>query len=122
MIVHISKYAVVGLLGTALHFTLLAIAVEGANYDPVYASLAVFPPVVVLSYILNRNWTFQSEKDHFVALPKYIVISLASLATNFFIMNTLVNIYGMWYLAAQVCSIAIIPIVNFLLKKYWAFV
>lgn len=122
MMIHLSKYAVVGLLGTALHFALLALAVELGDVDPVFASLAVFPPVVLLSYVLNRNWTFRSEKDHYVALPKYLVISLASLATNFFVMNTLVNVYGMWYIAAQVCSIGIIPIVNFLLKKYWAFV
>jgi len=36
-------------------------------------------------------------------------------------MYTLLTIFDIWYLAAQACSIAIIPVINFILKKYWAF-
>lgn len=121
MLEHISKYAVVGLIGTSTHFSLLYFFVEALYWDPVLASVSAFPPVVFLSYILNRNWTFKSDKEHQIALPKYLAVSLVSLANNSILMYTLVSLLDIWYLTAQLCSIAIIPVINFVLKKYWAF-
>lgn len=118
---HISRYVVVGILGTATHFLLLYVFVEMFAQDPVVASIAAFPVVVWLSYVLNKNWTFESDKAHMVALPKYLLVCLVSLMNNFLLMYLLVNIVEIWYMAAQACSIAVIPIINFILKKYWAF-
>ena len=111
----------VGILGTSLHFLLLFIFVEKFSQDPVLSSIAAFPAVVFISYVLNKNWTFESDKAHAIALPKYLIVCLVSLINNFLLMYLLVNIFEIWYMAAQACSIAVIPLINFILKKYWAF-
>ena len=118
---HVIRYAVVGILGTFTHFSLLYIFVEKLYQDPVLSSIAAFPVVVWLSYVLNKNWTFESDKAHMIALPKYLIVCLVSLMNNFLLMHLLVNVFEVWYMAAQACSIAIIPVINFILKKYWAF-
>tara|TARA_R110001592_G_scaffold319724_3_gene597485 strand:- start:13929 stop:14297 length:369 start_codon:yes stop_codon:yes gene_type:complete len=118
---HVTRYAVVGILGTSLHFLLLFIFVEKFSQDPVLSSIAAFPAVVILSYVLNKNWTFESDKAHAIALPKYLTVCFVSLMNNFLLMYLLVNVLEIWYMAAQAFSIAVIPVINFILKKYWAF-
>ena len=121
MIIPAAKYFVVGILGTVTHLSLLYFAVEFLHMPPLLGSSAAFVVVVVQSYLLNRNWTFQSDRGHGSALPRYLAVSGMGFVGNLTIMFVMFNILGLWYMLAQASAAVVIPVMNFLLNKYWTF-
>jgi len=121
VIVSVAKYFIVGALGTVTHLSLLYIAVEYLGFAPIVGSSCAFIWVVIQSYFLNRNWTFRSERRHSSALPRYVTVSTIGFFGNFSMMYILLNIFGLWYMLAQILTAFVIPLMNFLLNRYWTF-
>jgi putative flippase GtrA len=121
MIASAAKYIVVGILGTATHLALLYVTVEFFFFSPLLGSSTAFVWVVIQSYLLNRNWTFQSDKKHTRTLPRYLIVSGVGFLSNFLLMYFMVNVLGIWYMTAQILTALVIPIMNFLLNRYWTF-
>jgi putative flippase GtrA len=121
MIASAAKYIVVGVLGTATHLALLYVTVEFFFFSPLLGSSTAFVWVVIQSYLLNRNWTFQSDQKHTRTLPRYLIVSGVGFLSNFLLMYFMVNVLGIWYMTAQILTALVIPIMNFLLNRYWTF-
>ena len=121
MIVPAAKYAIVGVLGTLTHLGLLYVSVEFLHFTPLPSSSTAFIWVVLQSYWLNRNWTFQSDKKHAITLLRYIIVSVVGFLTNLLIMFVMISVLELWYMFAQLVTILVIPATNFLLNKYWTF-
>ena len=70
------RYAIVGLLGAAVHISILTILVEWAHWDPIVSSVAGFLVVLMLSYWLNVKWSFEhSEQSHHKAIFRYTLVN-----------------------------------------------
>jgi putative flippase GtrA len=121
MIASAAKYFVVGALGTVTHLTLLYITVEFFLFSPLLGTSCAFIWVATQSYLLNRNWTFRSSKKHSSTLPRFLIVSIIGFLGNFGMMYVLLNIFSLWYMLAQMLTALVIPIMGFLLNKYWAF-
>ena len=80
-----------------------------------------FVGALLVSYLLNHYWTFQSRRSHLVSLPMYVTVSLVGLALNTGMMYALIHILKIWYFAAQLCVILVVPLVNYLLNSNWTF-
>lgn len=117
----VSRYALVGMLGTATHLALLYGLVEWAALPPLLATSLAFCWVVLQSYWLNRNWVFQSDSRHVSSLPKFVIASLLGLTANFGLMYLMIEVLDLWYMAAQIVTILVIPPMNYLLYRYWTF-
>lgn len=116
------RYAIVGLLGAAIHISILTILVEWAHLDPIVASVVGFLVVLTLSYWLNTQWSFeQSQQSHRKAIFRYSAVSVMGLCLNTLIMFCLVNQLSMWYLIGQATATLIVAAHNFLLNFYWTF-
>ncbi len=116
-----SKYFIVGIVGTFVHFSILVFLVEFLRCDPIISSIVGFIVTVLISYYLNYKWTFKSIKKHSNVLPRYVVVSIIGFCLNTFIMFLTVKIIGLWYLIGQLITVVIIPISNFTLNSYWSF-
>ena len=121
MIASAAKYIVVGILGTATHLGLLYVTVEFFFFSPLLGSSTAFVWVVIQSYLLNHNWTFQSDQKHACTLPRYLIVSGVGFLSNFLLMYFMVNVLEIWYMTAQILTALVIPIMNFLLNRYWTF-
>ena len=116
------RYAIVGLLGAAVHISTLSILVEWLHLDPIASSVMGFLVALTLSYWLNAQWSFEhSQQPHRKAILRYTLVSVMGLCLNTLIMFCLVNGLGMWYLFGQAIATLIVPIHNFLLNFYWTF-
>ena len=115
------RYAVVGVLGTAIHFGVLAALVELGAVDPVLASAAGFIVTLIVSYVLNHRWTFASPVGHRTAFIRYTAVSMLGLGLNSLIMYLAVHVFGLWYIAGQALVVAVVPAVNFVLNRWWSF-
>ena len=115
------RYALVGILGTAIHFGVLAALVEWFSFDPVLASGIGFVVTLIVSYGLNFAWTFSSTARHRTALPRYVVVSVFGLGLNTLVMHLAVRVFGLWYIAGQALVVLLVPATNFVLNRSWAF-
>ncbi|MCB2354969.1 GtrA family protein [Clostridium estertheticum] len=117
----IVRYGLVGLLGTTIHFGSLILLVEFANFDPVLGSALGFLLVLVISYILNRTWTFQSKSRNLRQFLIYSIVSLIGLGLNSTIIFISVHLLKWNYLYGQCLVVLVVPVSNYLLNSLWTF-
>ncbi len=117
----VTRYLIVGSLGTAAHLLVLMLCVEHLLMDVVRASIAGFLSALSVSYVLNHYWTFASERTHLDSLWRYFVVSVFGLLLNTFMVYVMVEFLHWWYLSSQLAVIFVVPAISFLLNRYWAF-
>lgn len=117
----IIRYAVVGVIGTAVHFSVLVLLVERFGVEAVTSSTIGFIITVIVSYALNHRWTFRSDRGHGSALPRYIVVSVTGMFLNSGIMYLTVHVFGLWYILGQCLVVVVVPLTNFVLNYKWSF-
>ncbi|WP_309245260.1 GtrA family protein [Clostridium estertheticum] len=115
------RYGLVGLLGTTIHFGSLILLVEFANLDPVLGSALGFLLVLVISYILNRTWTFQSKSRNVRQFLIYSIVSMIGIGLNSAILFISVHILKWNYLYGQCLVVLVVPVSNYLLNSLWTF-
>lgn len=115
------RYLIIGALGTGVHLGILALCVEWLNIGATTGAVAGFIGALLVSYILNHRWAFDSSRPHRSSLWRYALVSVSGLVLNTTMVNALVNYMQWWYLTAQLSVIWIVPICNFILNRYWTF-
>lgn len=115
------RYGLVGLLGTILHFASVIALVELAGLDPVIGSALGFILVLVISYFLNRTWTFRAKGQRAGRFLIYTTVSLIGLALNSGIMYVAVYLLEWNYLYGQSLVVVVVPVVNYILNRTWTF-
>ncbi|WP_409978041.1 GtrA family protein [Pseudomonas sp. C9-3] len=115
------RYVIVGGLGTVSHLAVLAVCVEVLNWQPVVASIAGFISALLVSYNLNYHWAFQSRRSHMEGVWRYIVVSLGGLLLNAGMMSALIKYAHVNYFLSQLYVVAVVPVCNFIINRYWTF-
>jgi putative flippase GtrA len=115
------RYALVGVLSVLLYYGSLVFLVEVMKLSPTLASTFAFGLILVIAYILNYYWTFQSKNRHTYVIPRFIFTSMLGLLLNSGVMFVSVEILGLWYLVGATIGIIIGPVSNFILNSNWSF-
>src|SRR5438874_12277074 len=89
--------------------------------SPTLASAYAFSLILVVAYILNYYWTFESKNRHTYAIPRFIFTSLLGLLLNTGIMFVSVEILGLWYVVGASIGVVIGQVSNFILNSNWSF-
>ncbi|MFG1429473.1 GtrA family protein [Xanthobacter sp. V2C-8] len=121
LLAQIASFAWVGILATGAHFATLALVVERGIAGPVVASTLGAVVGAVVSYVLNRAFTFESTRSHAGAVPRFMVVALVSFILNGALMDLLVHRLGVYYLLAQVITTAVTMLWTFSGYRVWAF-
>ena len=118
----IIRYGVVGVIGTITHVGITIILVELLHISPTVSTSIAFSCVLLISYILNRHWTFEkTDGKHLSDFIKYSSVSLLGLSLNAGIMHYTVSALQNWYIYGLAAAALIVPVTNFILNKYWVF-
>ena len=115
------RYSLVGVFSVLLYYVSLIFLVEVMRLSPTLASAFAFGLIVVIAYVLNYYWTFQSQSRHTYVIPRFILTSLLGLLLNTGVMFVSVEILGLWYLVGASIGVVIGPVSNFLLNSNWSF-
>lgn len=115
------RYGLVGVLGTILHFAGVILFVEAVGLDPVLGSGLGFLLVLAVSYFLNRTWTFRSKSKAARQFFIYTLVSLSGLGLNSAVMFIGVHILKWHYLYGQGLVVAVVPVANYILNRFWTF-
>lgn len=121
LILQIASFAWVGVLATGAHFATLALVVERDLAGPVVASSLGAVVGAIVSYVLNRMFTFESTRTHAGAVPRFMVVAVVAFILNGILMDVLVHRLGVFYLLAQAITTAITMMWTFSGYRIWAF-
>jgi putative flippase GtrA len=114
-------FGLVGLIGTAAHYTSLILLVEAAGIGAVAATSIGFAVGALVNYLLNYRYTFKSDKAHLDAGPKFVLIALVTGALNALLVQLGVGILGIHYLPVQIAATLVVFLANFALNSLWTF-
>lgn len=114
------RFALVGVIGTALHYAVLIVLVSGLDGDPALGAMAGATCGAAFNYWLNHRFTFRSDRPHREALPRFLLMAGIGISLNGMIVKAL-TLAGVNYLLSQVGATLIILIMNFFLSRLWIF-
>lgn len=120
-VVPIFRYGVVGILGAFIHICATVALVEWFQLNPVLSSIIGFIVVLIISFFLNKKWTFQVKESNFLQFAKYLTVSLTGLALNTLIMYVTVNVLEWPYLYGMGVMVVAVALCNFSLNQLWTF-
>lgn len=118
---HISGYAVVGAVATAVHFAVALGFAHVFSFTPLAANACAFLAALATSYVGNAAITFGSPIRSRDAFLKYAAASLLAFALNQLIVHLLTDRLGVPFGASLFVVLFTVPPITFLLAKYWAF-
>jgi putative flippase GtrA len=107
------RFAAVGAVATAFHYAVMFSLVEFTGLDPVYATLCGFAVGAVVSYSLNRVFTFNHRPAYGRGLAKFFIVVGIGAALNAAIVWLLVRQVGLFYVYAQFIATGLVLIWNF---------
>jgi len=107
------RFAVVGLVGSAVYYALLWSMVELGGVPVLPASTFAFAVVVLENYLLHRSWTFSSCAPHRQALPRFALMAGWGAVLNGMVMDTCLR-FGWHYLLAQTLALVVVVACNFI--------
>lgn len=118
----LGRYALVGCSGLLVHLSVLTILVEGAHWPVLAATTLGFAAAVCTNFVLNRHWTFRSaERNVRLQFVRFTAVSLCGLAINTLGMGVLAG-WAHWpYVGAQMVTLLMVWLWNFLANTYWSF-
>jgi putative flippase GtrA len=115
-----SRFLAAGVAATAVHYGVLIALVETWNLHPVLATTIGFVAAVLLSYVLNRRFTFDTVTAFGPGLLKYYGAVSVGLAVNAGVVAVL-SLWGVPYLLAQVVATVAAFVCNFLAARFVVF-
>jgi putative flippase GtrA len=123
-IFHLIRYVISGGTAGVTNLIVLFLLVQYGNIHYLTASVLAYTSGIVVSFTLQKFWTFQDRPTHDVhaQFMRYITIVLANLALNTALMYLLVTHLDVWYLFAQMMAIIVIAITGYLGYKHFVFV
>jgi putative flippase GtrA len=115
------RYGLAGLFATAVYFGAVALLVETAGVRPVGAAALATVLVIVISYVVNRGWVFDTDRSHASAFSRFVAASVLSIALNTGLMHLSVNVLGWPYVAGLALATLVVPPTNFAINYLWCF-
>ncbi|RTR29110.1 GtrA family protein [Robertmurraya yapensis] len=114
------KYSLVGCISTLIYFLSVFIFVEIFDKNPVFSSAVAFVIMTVISFFLNKRFTFGSDFSY-DKLLRFLAVSAIGFTLNFGIMYLIVNVFSLHYVIGELVTTLVIPVINFILNNYWTF-
>lgn len=121
-----ARFGVIGLAATAVHVTLFALLIEGAEAPALLANLLAFCSAVLVSFAGHFWWTFRAERlssrrrAHAV-LFRFAGVALCGLGLNSLVVYLIVDLFETSYHYAILLMVSVVPLAVFTLSKFWAF-
>ncbi len=114
-------FVVVGVAAAVVHYGVLIALVEIWKFRPVPATLAGYVAGGVISYVLNRRHTYQSDRPHDEAGWRFAVVAGVGFLLTSVFMYLLHDVAGVHYLLAQVFTTGVVLVWSFVAHRLWTF-
>jgi putative flippase GtrA len=116
-----SRFFGVGLAAAVVHYGTLVGLVELMDAAPVPATLAGYVAGGIVSYALNRRHTYRTERGHFDAGWRFVLVAGIGFLFTWGLMLAFVEQLGWPYLPAQIITTGIVLLWSFVAHKLFTF-
>lgn len=117
LLMKFAKFCIVGFSGMIIDFGTTWLLKEKARVNKYIANSTGFVLAATSNYIWNRFWTFQSENKQIVTeYASFILISLAGLAINNFIIFLLNDKLKVNFYVSKLFAIGVVTLWNFIMN------
>jgi putative flippase GtrA len=116
-----TRYGIAGGAAVGVHLAVLVVLVEVVGSPAVIASVVGFACGTMVNYALQYRFVFARFSGHRLYFPRYVSVTLATMALNTALFWALSSGLGLFYLASQVITIAIVVPVNFAINRSFTF-
>jgi len=117
------KFSIVGLSGTLVNMAVYAVAVQSGLYY-LAAAIVSFMFAVTNNFFWNFRWTFKGQAANRSKRNKYfrfLGVSVMNLGVNLLLLGAFVERFGMDKTLAQLVSIALVSVLNFVMSDRFTF-
>jgi putative flippase GtrA len=116
------KYCAVGCLVTGVDFAIFTLCFYKLVFGSILSKLFAFCGAVILSYALNRTWTFRSHnKNVRQQFSKFLTVSLVGAGLSSLGIYLQIDVLAVLPLIANGITSGLALTWNFLANKYWTF-
>jgi putative flippase GtrA len=115
------KFAAVGAASTLSTYTVLITLVEVFSVSAVTGSLVGYIAGAAVNYVLNRRYTFSSNMQHRLAVPRFALIIVVGFVLNTAIMYYTVSSTSIHYILAQLAAVAVVLVWSYSANRLWTF-
>ena len=118
---HFIRFALIGAIGTAVHFVVLDYLVRFAQLSSVLSSQvgAIFGALT--NYLLNRKFNYGSQASHLETGPRFFTVVLIGFVLNGLLMKAFADYLVLNYLFAQAITTVFVLFWNFSANHFWTF-
>jgi putative flippase GtrA len=116
-----TRFVVVGLAAAVAHYSVLVGLVELGGQRPVPATLAGYVVGGTVSYLLNRRYSFTSDRPHREALWRFTLVAGVGFVVTWVVMALLTRHLHLPYLPAQVLTTGVVMLWSFSANRIWTF-
>jgi len=120
-IMNFFRYIIVGGFGAVVHVGIIFLLVEFIKLSPLVSSVIGFVFVLIISFLLNKHWTFQIKVNQKFQFTKYLIVSLIGLLLNTLIIFITVNVLNWSYEYGVIIMVIVVALNNFILNQFWTF-
>jgi putative flippase GtrA len=115
------RFSLIGGVGTAAQYAILALMAGGLGVHAVLASQAGAAVGATVNYGLNRSFNYRSHTSHLCTGPRFALVVLAGLTLNGALMTGLVQGLSLHWLPSQVLTTVLVLLWNFGANHFWTF-
>jgi putative flippase GtrA len=115
------RFGFVGGFATLSHVSVVVLAVEAFGGDPRWVNPLGVALAMPVSYFGHYYFSFGSSHAHRSTVPRFIVISMATLLSSQALMHMSVDGLGASYRIGLVLFVLLMPLINFLLQQILVF-
>lgn len=100
------RFAVVGLANTIVGYAAILFLQFAAGASPLVANAGGYALGMILSYSLNKTFTFRSRRSHGHALPRFGAVVAGCYLLNLLTLQLGLSVLGLPAAAAQALAVA----------------
>lgn len=120
---HLVRYLISGGIAATTNVGILFLLVHFAHLHYLSASIAAYLLAVVVSFTLQKFWTFQDKPTHDIPsqFSRYSIVVVTNLLLNTLLMYLFVDTFGIWYIFAQIGATAIVAVAGYFGYRFFVF-
>ncbi|VWX60473.1 GtrA family protein [Burkholderiales bacterium 8X] len=115
------RYGLVGVLNTGLGYAVIFLSMGVLDWRPVPSNIAGYAVGLIVSFLLNKNFTFRSRGPARGELKRFLLIFGLAYLANLGVLVLLVNVMDVPAGWAQVVAGVVYFALSFVLNKFYVF-
>jgi putative flippase GtrA len=115
------RFALVGLANTAVGYGVILLLHYGLGAPPRTANAGGYVIGALLSYALNRVFTFGSQRPHGQAMPRFVAAIAACFVLNLLVLEAGLRVLALPVALAQALAMASYTLAFYLVSRYIVF-